>query len=142
MQQFTPISALIGGGLIGLSASLFFWLNGRIAGISGLFHGLFQSNKNDFLWRFLFLIGLIAGGQIYYLVPQIQFSARTQYPISVLMLSGFLVGLGTKLSGGCTSGHGICGIARLSRRSLVATGVFFIAGILTVYVVRHIWRLA
>lgn len=142
MQHFTPISALIGGGLIGLSASLFLWLNGRIAGISGLFHGLFQSNKKELVWRLLFLIGLIVGGQIYYLLPQLQFQARTHYPVYILLFSGFLVGLGTKLSGGCTSGHGICGIARLSKRSLVATGLFFLAGIITVYLIRHVWRLA
>lgn len=141
MQHFTPISALIGGSLIGLSASLFLGLNGRIAGISGLFHGLFLSDKRDFLWRFLFLLGLIAGSQMYYLFPQTHFVPRTQYPIYLLVLSGFLVGVGTKLSGGCTSGHGICGLARLSVRSLVATGVFFVFGIGSVYFIRHIWGL-
>lgn len=141
MQHFTPISALIGGMLIGLSASLFLWLNGRIAGISGLFHGLFLNDKRDFLWRFLFLIGLIAGSQIYYLFPEIAFTPRTHYPIFLLILSGFLVGLGTKIGGGCTSGHGICGIARMSVRSITATLVFILFGVASLYFIRHIWGL-
>lgn len=142
MQNFTPISALIGGSLIGLSTVLLFWLNGRIAGISGIFHGLFPPHKNEFLWRALFLIGLIMGSLIYYAFPQIQFIPRTQYPIPLLVCSGILVGIGTKLSGGCTSGHGICGIARMSARSFIATIIFFIFGLLTVYVVRHIWGIS
>lgn len=142
MQNFTPISALIGGVLIGLSASLFLWLNGRIAGISGLFHGLFSRERRNFLWRFLFLFGLIAGSQIYYVFPEIQFTPRTQYPIYLLILSGFLVGIGTKIGGGCTSGHGICGIARMSLRSLIATIVFICFGVASLYCIRHIWGLA
>jgi uncharacterized membrane protein YedE/YeeE len=142
MQNFTPISALIGGSLIGLSTVLLLWLNGRIAGVSGIFHGLFPPRKSDFLWRLLFLVGLITGSLIYYLVPNIHFAPRTHYPISVLVFSGFLVGMGTKLSGGCTSGHGICGIARMSLRSFAATITFFIFGLLSVYFVRHIWRVS
>lgn len=141
MQHFTPISALIGGSLIGLSAVLLLALHGRIAGISGIFHGLYPPQKNNFLWRVLFLVGLIIGGEIYYLIPQIHFTPRTHFPIYLLVLAGFLVGIGTKFSGGCTSGHGVCGIARTSPRSLIATIVFFIFGILTVYFVRHIWNL-
>lgn len=141
MENFTPISALIGGALIGLSAVLMLWLNGRIAGISGIFHGLLPIRKKEFLWRILFLVGLILGSQIYYLFPQINFIPRTHYPVSLLVLAGFLVGVGTKIGGGCTSGHGVCGIARLSSRSIVATIVFFIFGLLSVYVVRHIWGL-
>lgn len=138
MQNFTPISALIGGLLIGLSIVLLLWLNGRVAGVSGIFHGLFPPHKTDFLWRALFLFGLILGSMIYYFLPQIHFTPRTHYPITLLMLSGFLVGFGTKLSGGCTSGHGICGIARMSSRSFTATVVFFIFGLLSVYILRHI----
>lgn len=138
MQNFTPISALIGGSLIGLSMVLLLWLNGRIAGVSGIFHGLFPPHKNDFIWRFLFLFGLMIGSLIYYLLPQIHFAPRTHYPFYLLIFSGFLVGLGTKLSGGCTSGHGICGIARMSSRSIAATIIFLIFGLLSVYLVRHI----
>lgn len=100
MQNFTPISALIGGSLIGLSAVLMLWLNGRIAGISGIFHGLFTLHKKDFIWRALFLIGLIIGSFIYYLFPQIHFTPRTHYPVLLLILSGFLVGTGTHIGGG------------------------------------------
>lgn len=139
MHNFTPISSLIGGALIGLSAVLLLWLNGRIAGVSGIFHGLFPPHKNDFAWRVLFIIGLIAGSFIYYYLPQIHFTPRTHYPIYLLILSGFLVGIGTRMSGGCTSGHGVCGIARMSSRSFVAAVVFFIFGILSVYLVRHVW---
>ena len=142
MHNFTPISALIGGSLIGLSSVLLLWLNGRIAGVSGIFHGLFPPQKNDFSWRVLFLIGLIVGSFIYYLLPEIHFTPRTHYPIYLLIISGILVGIGTKISGGCTSGHGVCGIARLSLRSIVATIVFFIFGLLTVYFIRHIWGIS
>ncbi|MBA2655332.1 MAG: YeeE/YedE family protein [Gammaproteobacteria bacterium] len=141
MTTFTPISSLIGGSLIGLSAILLFLLNGRIAGISGIFHGLFPIHKNDFFWRLLFLIGLIAGSLIYYIFPQIHFTPRSHFPISLLLLAGFLVGIGTRLGGGCTSGHGVCGIARLSFRSFVATVIFFVFGVITVYFVRHIWNI-
>lgn len=139
MQNFTPISALIGGSLIGFSIVLFLWLNGRIAGVSGIFHGLFPPRKNDFFWRLAFLIGLISGSLIYYLLPEVHFIPRTNYPVFLLIFSGFLVGTGTKLSGGCTSGHGICGIARLSKRSVVATIIFFICGLLSVYFIRHVY---
>lgn len=138
MHNFTPIGSLIGGALIGLSAVLLLWLNGRIAGISGIFHGLFPINKKDFMWRLLFLVGLVIGTLIYYFFPQIHFTPRSNYPIALLLLSGFLVGIGTRLSGGCTSGHGVCGIARLSIRSLVATCIFFVFGLLSVYFIRHI----
>lgn len=142
MQNFTPISALIGGSLIGLSIVLLLWLNGRIAGISGIFHGIFTPHRNDFLWRILFLIGLMIGSLTYSIFPQIQFVPREHYPIVLLVSAGFLVGIGTRLSGGCTSGHGICGIARMSPRSLVATTVFFVFGLLSVYFLRHIGGIA
>jgi uncharacterized protein len=141
MQNFTPISSLIGGSLIGLSAVLLLWLNGRIAGVSGIFHGLFPPHKNDFLWRALFLIGLVTGSFIYYLIPQIHFIPRTNYPVSLLLLAGFFVGIGTRLGGGCTSGHGVCGIARMSARSLIATITFFVFGLLATYFIRHIWNI-
>ncbi|MDR3476796.1 MAG: YeeE/YedE thiosulfate transporter family protein [Gammaproteobacteria bacterium] len=142
MQNFTPVSALIGGSLIGSSAVLLLWLNGRIAGISGIFHGLYPYQRKDFLWRLLFLAGLIIGSQIYYLLPQIHFIPRTNYSVNLLFLAGLLVGIGTKLSGGCTSGHGVCGIARMSIRSFTATGIFFIFGLGTVFFMRHIWGIS
>lgn len=142
MQNFTPISAVIGGSLIGTSMVLLLWLNGRIAGVSGIFHGLATAKKNDFIWRILFLFGLITGSFIYYLLPQIHFTPRTHYPTLLLIFAGFLVGLGTKLSGGCTSGHGVCGIARMSYRSFIATIIFIIFGLLSVYIVRHIWGIS
>lgn len=138
MTQFTPISAFIGGILIGLSAVLLLMMNGRIAGISGIFHGLFRPKANDVLWRVLFIVGLFAGVQIYHFYSQLQFEFRTHYPIMLLILAGWIVGIGTKLSGGCTSGHGICGIARLSRRSIVATITFILTGVITVYFLRHV----
>lgn len=140
MTNFTPYSALLGGALIGVSAVIMLWLNGRIAGVSGIFHGLLPPKKNDFIWRVLFLVGMVTGSFTYYLLPQIHFIPRTHFPIFLLILAGFLVGIGTRLSGGCTSGHGVCGIARLSLRSFIATLIFFFCGILTVYFIRHIWN--
>ena len=137
MHDFTPISALIGGAFIGVSAVILMWFNGRIAGISGIFHGLFQYRPDNW-WRVLFIIGLLLGAQIYYFIPSISFTPRVNYPISLLILAGVLVGAGTKYAGGCTSGHGICGIARLSWRSILATIVFMAFGFITVYVMKHI----
>lgn len=139
MQNFTPLSATIGGAVIGSSAVLLLLVHGRIAGISGIFHGLLPPKAHDFLWRILFLIGLILGSQIYWLIPQIHFIPRSNYPIFLLLLAGFLVGVGTKLSGGCTSGHGVCGVARMSPRSVVATIVFFMFGLFATYFIRHVW---
>lgn len=141
MNNFTPVSALIGGALIGLSSVLLLWLNGRIAGVSGIFHGLFTFSKSEFVWRFLFLVGLITGSLIYYFFPQIHFTPRMHYPRYLLLLSGFFVGIGTRMSGGCTSGHGVCGVARLSKRSITAVIVFFLFGIMSVYLLRHVWRI-
>lgn len=142
MEHFTPVSALLGGMLIGVSAVMMLWIFGRIAGISGIVQGFFAFKKNDFLWRLVFLLGLIAGSSAYYLFPAIQFAPRTHYPISLLILGGILVALGTKLGSGCTSGHGVCGIARMSMRSIIATCIFVLFGFLTVYVTRHIWNIA
>ena len=138
MQNFTPISAFIGGIFIGTSSVILMWFNGRIAGISGIFHGLFKYNLNDYWWRVLFIIGLLVGVQIYYFIPGIQFTPRTNYPIFLLIIAGFLVGVGTKYGGGCTSGHGICGIARFSLRSIVATIIFIASGMITVFILKHI----
>jgi uncharacterized membrane protein YedE/YeeE len=138
MANFTPISAAIGGALIGLSALLLLRLNGRIAGVTGIFAGLLDPAGSDRAWRATFIAGLIAAPLaamlIGYTVPV------PEIPVSfvTVAIAGVLVGFGTRLSNGCTSGHGICGIARLSPRSLVATGVFMAAAIAVVAVTRHV----
>jgi uncharacterized membrane protein YedE/YeeE len=135
---FTPISALLGGLLIGAAASLLLWLNGRIAGVSGILGGLLPPARGDASWRALFLIGLIAGAVIFYglhgQVPQ----PRIGFPRGLLAAAGLLVGIGTGLARGCTSGHGVCGLARLSPRSIVATLMFLVVAIVTTYLVRHV----
>ncbi len=139
MENFTPISALIGGALIGLSAALLLWFNGRIAGISGILNGLLFRQPGDTSWRLLFLIGLISGSGIYIsLFPDDLINARTNLPVAMVALGGFLVGFGTRMGGGCTSGHGVCGLGRLSIRGFVATLTFLFAGMVTVYLARHI----
>lgn len=135
--HFTPVSALIGGLVIGVSAVLFMLVNGRIAGISGIVGGLLRPVKHDVLWRIAFVSGMIMAPLTYRLfapLPEIQ--VDTDYPF--LMLAGLLVGIGTRYGSGCTSGHGICGISRLSPRSLVATASFMTSGIITVFIMRHL----
>lgn len=129
-------SSLIGGVLIGLAATLLLWLNGRVAGNSGIIGQCFPLNKNN-LWRFFYVIGLLTGGSIYLqLFPQ---SSHLHYNPSIgkLIAAGLLVGFGTRLGSGCTSGHGICGLARLSPRSLTATIVFMLTGVLIVWIIRQ-----
>jgi uncharacterized membrane protein YedE/YeeE len=139
MSNFTPVSALAGGLLIGAAASLLLWLNGRIAGVSNVTGGLLALKRGDILWRLLFLGGLVAGAGIYYgffgNIP----AARAEFPGWLLAAAGLLVGFGTSLGNGCTSGHGVCGLGRLSLRSLVATLVFLVMGILATFVVRHLF---
>ncbi|KTD22364.1 transporter component [Legionella londiniensis] len=136
--MFTPYKGLIGGFLIGLSAVLLMWLNGRIAGVSGMVHGLCPPGKKTEYWRIAFILGLLVGGLSFQMFPAIQFSLRTHYPVMILLLGGFCVGFGTRMGHGCTAGHGICGIARLSARSIVATLTFFISAVITTIVFRHI----
>ncbi|AHE67013.1 YeeE/YedE family protein [Legionella oakridgensis] len=135
---FTPLRGFIGGILIGLSAVLFLWLNGRIAGMSGLIHGLCPPKKLFEFWRLTFLLGLITGGLSFYLLLAVQFTLRSHYPVYLLLLGGFCVGFGTRMGQGCTSGHGVCGIARFSKRSIVATFTFIISAMITVFILRHI----
>jgi uncharacterized membrane protein YedE/YeeE len=138
MVNFTPISAAIGGGLIGLSAVLVMLLTGRIAGISGIFGGLLDPGNNDKGWRIAFIAGLILApvisGWIGYAMPIPKMPASW----AVIIAAGLLVGFGTRLGGGCTSGHGICGVARLSDRSIAATIIFMLVAIVTVAVTRHV----
>lgn len=136
-SSFTPWSALLGGALIGLAATLFVLLNGRIAGISGVLGGLLRPAVGDIGWRLAFVIGLVAAPLAWGLVaalPAIQVDAGTP----MLIAAGLLVGVGTRYGAGCTSGHGVCGLSRLSPRSMVATAVFMAAGFVTVFVVRHV----
>ena len=131
--NFTPISALTGGLLIGLSVALFFILNGRMIGISGIASN-FLVSKNNRIDNFLFLIGLILGPLIYNLVSGKEINISISSSLILLIIGGSLVGFGTRLSSGCTSGHGISGISRFSLRSIIATITFMIVGILTVLV--------
>ncbi len=138
METFTPYSSLAGGLLIGLAASGLLLLNGRIAGISGILGGLLAPTRGDVAWRLLFLAGLVAGALLFRLVSGDSLAIRFETAFPVVVAGGLLVGFGTAIGGGCTSGHGVCGIARLSPRSLVATLTFLGAGMATVFVVRHL----
>jgi uncharacterized membrane protein YedE/YeeE len=129
--------AIAGGVLIGLASSLLILLNGRIAGISGILGGLLHPGTNDVAWRFTFLAGLVVSPLVYGLLATLPLVEVEAEPW-LLILAGLLVGFGTRLGSGCTSGHGVCGIARVSRRSIAATLVFIVSGMLTVYVMRHL----
>ena len=131
--NFTPLSALTGGLLIGVSVALFFILNGRMIGISGIASNLLVS-KNNRIDNFLFLIGLILGPLIYNLISGKEINISISSSLILLIIGGSLVGFGTRLSSGCTSGHGISGIGRFSLRSIIATITFMIVGVLTVLV--------
>jgi|TARA_Y100001949_G_scaffold151508_1_gene137307 hypothetical protein len=131
--NFTPISALIGGLLIGLSVALFFILNGRMIGISGIASN-FLVSKNNRIENFLFLVGLILGPLIYNLISGKEINISISSSLILLIIGGTLVGFGTRISGGCTSGHGISGISRFSLRSIIATITFMLVGILTVLI--------
>ena len=137
LENFTPFSALFGGMLIGLSATLLLLMNGRIAGISGIMNGIFLSPKNEFFWRMAFLAGLVLGAVGFQMLAPGFFSPRQGYPLWLLIPGGFLVGFGARMGSGCTSGHGICGIAVLSKRSIYATITFMASGMLTVFIIRH-----
>lgn len=138
MHNFTPLASLFGGMLIGLGASAMLLLNGRIAGISGILAGVLKPVRGDTLWRGCFLGGLFVGGLlIRFLMPR-AFDFGIIRPFPILILAGLLVGFGTRLGSGCTSGHGVCGISRLSARSLAATMTFIASGALVVFVVNHL----
>jgi uncharacterized membrane protein YedE/YeeE len=137
MENFTPISAIMGGLLIGTAAMLTLWTNGRIAGISGILSGAMFPKQQDTLWRLLFIDGLLLGGAVYAIASG-GLEVITQASPLMTVIAGLLVGFGTRMGSGCTSGHGICGIARFSQRSFVATGTFMLAGFITVYLVRHV----
>ncbi len=136
-NQFTPWASLAGGALIGVAATLFVLLNGRIAGISGVLGGLLVPARGDILWRVAFIGGIVGAPAAYLLVadwPATQIDASW----GALVAAGLMVGVGTRYGAGCTSGHGVCGLSRWSPRSLVATLAFMGAGFATVYVLRHL----
>ncbi|HCH50358.1 MAG TPA: YeeE/YedE family protein [Proteus sp.] len=135
--HFTPLSAAIGGLMIGLAAAILLLFNGRIAGISGILGGVLSTNQQGNGWRWAFLFGMLIAPSLFYLwdkplAPVIEASPW------MLVIAGLLVGVGTRLANGCTSGHGICGLARLSRRSIVAVLVFMATAFITVYLLRHV----
>ena len=136
-NAFTPWSSLFGGVLIGLAAAMFVLLNGRIAGISGVLGGLLTPVRGDVLWRVAFVGGIVIAPLIYSLfsvLPPVQIDAD----YAALLTAGVLVGVGTRYGAGCTSGHGVCGLSRLSLRSLAATATFMGAGFATVFFLRHV----
>lgn len=136
-NNFTPWASLASGALIGLATAIFVLFNGRIAGISGIIGGLIKPKTGDVHWRLTFMLGLIAAPIIWQFVtplPSIQIDANN----TILVVAGLITGIGTRYGAGCTSGHGICGLSRLSPRSIIATLAFMGAGFVTVYVVRHV----
>lgn len=136
--HFTPWSSLAGGLLIGLATALLLLLSGRIAGISGIVGGLLRPGKGDVAWRVAFVLGLFAAPLVFVLampLTRVTIDAST----TTLIIAGLLVGVGTRYGSGCTSGHGVSGLSRGSRRSIVATASFMVAGFLTVFVVRHLF---
>jgi uncharacterized protein len=137
MAEFDPVSALLGGCLIGIASALLMALTGRIAGISGILGGALSMAAGDKAWRLAFLAGLVGAPMVMGLIGRPL--PEPQMPTSwfLVVASGLLVGFGTRLGGGCTSGHGVCGMARLSRRSIVATLVFMASAIIVVAIVRH-----
>jgi uncharacterized membrane protein YedE/YeeE len=139
-NAFTPWSSLAGGALIGIAAAMLALLNGRIAGISGVLGGLLNPLRGDIGWRAAFVLGLLGaplGYLLFAALPRPQIDAG----FGALAIAGLLVGVGTRYGSGCTSGHGVCGLSRLSPRSLAATSAFMGAGFLTVYLIRHVFGL-
>ena len=135
--NFTPWSSLAGGLLIGLAAAMFLLFNGRIAGISGIVGGLLRPARGDIFWRIAFVMGLVLAPIVFSLIAPLP-AVRVDADNTLLIIAGLLVGIGTRYGSGCTSGHGICGLSRLSPRSIVATAAFLLAGFITVLVVRHL----
>jgi len=136
-EHFTPGASLAGGVAIGIAAAMLVLMNGRIAGASDIIGGLLKPVRGDIAWRVAFIAGLFAAPTVYQLVKQVPVPTM-EATHAVVALAGLLVGVGTRYGSGCTSGHGVCGLARLSPRSLVATLAFMIAGFATVYIVRHL----
>ena len=139
-EQFTPLSSLAGGAVIGLAVAFLLLLNGRIAGISGIVGGLFKGQKGDLGWRIAFVSGLVAAPlawQLFMALPPIDIEGSH----GLMAAAGLIVGLGTRYGSGCTSGHGVCGLSRLSPRSIVATLFFMGTGFAVVYLLRHVFQI-
>lgn len=139
-NAFTPWSSLAGGALIGLAAAMFALLNGRIAGISGVLGGLLKPVGGDIGWRVAFIAGLLSA-PLLYLLSGMEITTQIDAGYAALVLAGLLVGIGTRYGSGCTSGHGVCGLSRLSGRSLAATAAFMGAGFVTVFLTRHFFEI-
>ncbi|MDB0034147.1 YeeE/YedE family protein [Alphaproteobacteria bacterium] len=137
--NFTPLESLLGGLIIGLAVAILYLMRGNYTGISGIYFNVISVNKSGFLWRFLFITGLIIGPVIlsFFSFTDLGFEMPNTNPI-IVILGGLLVGYGTQLGSGCTSGHGVCGIGRLSIRSIVGTCVFVGAGVVTVFITRSL----
>jgi len=136
MYNFTPLSALTGGIIIGFAVVLFFYRTGRLAGISGIFANTL-TNKLNRGSNLLFLLGLVVGPMGYFYLTEATINFEITNSYILIIIAGFLVGLGTRMGGGCTSGHGICGISRISMRSIIATITFIFAGMLTVFILQQ-----
>src|SRR5687767_8938442 len=141
MNNFTPLSALAGGVLIGLASVWLLAANGRIAGVSGILHGLFAQPPGDRPWRAAFVIGLVSAGIAWHLLGLAP-APRENFPLGWAAAAGLLVGFGTRVGGGCTSGHGVCGLGRLSVRSLVAVATFMVTGAIATTITRHVLGIA
>lgn len=138
MHDFTPVPAFLGGALIGLSASLFLLGHGRVAGISGLYGSILRRGAANKMLSMWFIAGLVLAGFVVRLVHPAAFASTWTPALPVALVAGLVVGVGTQLGNGCTSGHGVCGLSRLSIRSLVATVTFMATGGITVFLVRHV----
>ncbi|EGQ8507998.1 TPA: YeeE/YedE family protein [Vibrio parahaemolyticus] len=138
MLNVIPWESLFGGILLGVSATILLLVNGKIAGISGIMNGIMSPKKGDYSWRLLFAVGMIAGGLISVLMLGVAVPSTANLSLGMVIAAGLLVGIGTRLGNGCTSGHGICGMGRLSKRSIVATCVFMAVAGLTVLVRLHL----
>lgn len=134
---FSPVNAAIGGALIGISATLLMLGLGKIAGLSGLFRSMFSSGDKDKGWKLAFFAGMVVAAFLVFNFTSASFEPRQDFPLWQLALAGLLVGYGTAMGSGCTSGHGVCGLARFSQRSVIATLVFMAFGVVTAIVVRH-----
>lgn len=138
MAEFDPISSLAGGVLIGIAAGVLWVFNGRLAGISGIFGDALGIRLPEIGWRWMFVAGLIAGGVAMFAIEPGYFPRGVQGALPVAIVGGLLVGIGTRMGSGCTSGHGVCGIARVSPRSIAATLIFMATGGITVFVTNHL----
>ena len=138
MNNFTPVWSFIGGVLIGLAAIGLLLFNGRIGGISGIFGGLLNAEKGDTAWRAIFLFGLVAGGLLLSITNPNALEIHIDRSVLAIIIGGLLVGIGSRLGSGCTSGHGVCGVGRLAPRSLIATFIFISTGVFSAYIVNHL----